>query len=293
MSRPEQRRVERTRVAVGVSVLLLVALASLGTGCHAARPAYSSFGDDEPAARSDPYTRQVARVRLEVKTRKFATAVASFERLHRLTERGLVAPEGAPALLEVRAELFDAVARQGANDWGAIFDHGLLRTETKLALLDAIGRVRIFGGEADPGMNPPGTLPTRRVALKEHPVELELAVDPESRGYGFMARTSIPDGQGMLFLFPFPGPRAFWAKHCYVPIDLAFVHEEGDVYTITDLHTLTPEPNPRPDDEYPRYPASKPVRIAIEMRGGWFAEHGFEVGDTLDLGPAIRDLEAR
>lgn len=293
--------------------LLLVLLAggtlAVTASCRSSRPLFSTTaisGDSFPGdidnegpefARQDepdsePYARRVGIIRSDLRSRQFARAIRRLELFLEAVDTDLERPDGAPTKSEVRTEVLTTIARSGAQEWGAIFDQRQLSAPLKLALLDTIGRTRIFERDANPGMNLPGALRTRRVKLGSRVADLELALTPLARNYGLMLRTHIPEDRGMLFLFPYHGLRSFWAKSCYVPMDLAFVDDRNGTYTITDIHTLTPKPDPLPDDLYPRYPSSAPVRIGIEMRASWFKDHGFKVGDQLDLAKFVHGLEA-
>ena len=54
-----------------------------------------------------------------------------------------------------------------------------------------------------------------------HEFSVWIAADAPSRERGLMFVRELPPDRGMLFLFEFPQPLAFWMKNTYVSLDLA------------------------------------------------------------------------
>ena len=50
----------------------------------------------------------------------------------------------------------------------------------------------------------------------------EVAASADEREQGLMYRDDVPDGTGMLFVFPDVSVRSFWMANTYVPLDIAF-----------------------------------------------------------------------
>ena len=74
-------------------------------------------------------------------------------------------------------------------------------------------------------------------------------------------------------------------KGCLMPIDAAYIGENGRIVNIAEM---TPEPGV----EYPAtHPSDAPVRIVLEMAGGWFHEHGVEPGDRVVIPQALLAVE--
>jgi uncharacterized protein len=134
-----------------------------------------------------------------------------------------------------------------------------------------------------------GTVPSgqrivrARFSTSTGPVEtapLWVADSDAERARGLMGRTSLPSDGGMVFRFPAPTEAGFWMKDTSVPLSIAF-RAEGRIIAILDMEPCTNEPCPvyRPGASY---------ETAIEMRRGWFDEHGVEIGDRVELigGPA-------
>ena len=107
----------------------------------------------------------------------------------------------------------------------------------------------------------------------------EVASLPEQRAQGLMHRDSVPDGTGMLFVFPTTEERSFWMKDTPVSLDIAFFDEAYRIVAIKQMEALSEELT---DSE-------APTAFALEVRTGWFAEQGIEVGATAKVvfGPGM------
>lgn len=102
---------------------------------------------------------------------------------------------------------------------------------------------------------------------------LEVAEDDETRTRGLMGRAQLAAHHGMLFAFPEPGLHRFWMKNTFLPLDIAWLDNEG---AVLDVHRMQPR-----DESWhqPKVPAS----YAVEMRAGTFAAYGVGPGSRLTL----------
>ncbi len=105
-------------------------------------------------------------------------------------------------------------------------------------------------------------------------VLVEIADDPAERSRGLMHRESLPEDQGMLFVYPEERDSlGFWMKNTLIPLDIAFVDRE---LRIVDIQRMEPL------DETTRYSVA-PAMYALEMNAGWFEKHGVRVGDRIEF----------
>ena len=109
-------------------------------------------------------------------------------------------------------------------------------------------------------------------------VVAEVAASEEERAEGLMYRESVPDGTGMLFVFPDSQIRSFWMANTYVALDIAYMDPS---YRIVDVIAMEPLVTDS-------YPSSAPAMFALEVRQGWFEEQGIGTGDQAEIVFGVR-----
>ena len=88
---------------------------------------------------------------------------------------------------------------------------------------------------------------------------------------GLMFRESLDYDSGMLFVFEDIGIKSFHMKNTRIPLDIAFITEEGKIESIKELE---------PFSLLPVYSNSE-VLYALEVNRGWFTEHNIKVGQNI------------
>jgi uncharacterized protein len=115
---------------------------------------------------------------------------------------------------------------------------------------------------------------------KHNVVKLEVASTPEQVTRGLMYRTSLPEGNGMVFLFHPPAPQKFWMYHTLISLDMCFVLNDRIVKIFENVPPCKSE-NP---NDCPTYPGPGPgitVSEVIELPGGYCQKHGIKQGDKI------------
>ena len=74
-------------------------------------------------------------------------------------------------------------------------------------------------------------------------VMAEVAATPERRATGLMNRTTVPNGTGMLFVFPQPVRGGFWMKDTRVGLHILFI-SGGRVVEIRSMQPCRQDPCP-------------------------------------------------
>lgn len=118
------------------------------------------------------------------------------------------------------------------------------------------------------------TLPHARVTLVDaygykHLVDAEVASTRDARTRGLMWRSSLPEGTGMLFIFPEQEQLNFWMKNTLIPLDMLFISKERVIVGIVEQAT------PRSLDA--RGPGA-PALYVLEVPGGWSSKLGLRAG---------------
>jgi len=102
-------------------------------------------------------------------------------------------------------------------------------------------------------------------------VKAEIASTHDERTQGLMYRKTLPDGQGMLFIFESDQVLSFWMKNTYIPLSIAYISFDGKIVDIKDMH---------PHDTN-SVSSSRSVRYALEVPQGWFSRVGVLPGDIV------------
>lgn len=74
-------------------------------------------------------------------------------------------------------------------------------------------------------------------------VVAEVAATPEERATGLMNRPALPDGRGMLFVFPEPTRGGFWMKNTLIPLRILFIRD-GTVVEVREMQPCEGDPCP-------------------------------------------------
>ena len=89
---------------------------------------------------------------------------------------------------------------------------------------------------------------------------VELANNPLKREQGLMGRKKLAKNHGMLFDFRHATRLSFWMQNTYIPLDIAFIDEDGFV---TEIQTMTPLCTKA-------ITSRNRCRYALEVNKGWF-----------------------
>lgn len=103
-------------------------------------------------------------------------------------------------------------------------------------------------------------------------IDIEKAETDVERIQGLMFRKSMPEEQGMLFLFEQSEQQGFWMRNTYIPLDIIYVDENN---VITTIHE-----NAKPLDEK-SLPSNGPAKYVVEVNGGYAKKYGIKVGDKI------------
>jgi uncharacterized membrane protein (UPF0127 family) len=114
------------------------------------------------------------------------------------------------------------------------------------------------------------------LTVGNHTLQVEIADTALAWRQGLMNRPSLPENQGMLFVYPSAKPRSFWMKDTSIPLDVAFLNQAGVIFQIEPM---------QPYDEEHRV-SRQPAWYALEVNQGWFAKRGIKVGDPVKGLPA-------
>ncbi|MGJ8517898.1 DUF192 domain-containing protein [Carnimonas bestiolae] len=163
-----------------------------------------------------------------------------------------------------------------------------MKGKSTLSVLTTVGLQRalkavllcpLLAGASYAATTAPVTIITAQGTQK---VTAEIAETPEQRELGLMNRSALADAHGMLFSYrghEQPADNGYWMYRTLIPLDIAFIDRHG---VITRTFTMPPCRASKAQ-ECPIFRPDVPYVAALEMAGGYFAEHRIGAGDRVVL----------
>jgi uncharacterized membrane protein (UPF0127 family) len=112
-----------------------------------------------------------------------------------------------------------------------------------------------------------------------HRLTVEIADNTPLRTRGLMWRSELPEGTGMLFIFPNEVVQSFWMRNTLIPLDMVFIDKHLRVVGVVqsaEPQTLTSRT------------VGKPSLYVLEVPGGWASKFGVRAGSTVELEGALK-----
>ncbi len=121
--------------------------------------------------------------------------------------------------------------------------------------------------------------PTSTVKINNHTFKVELAMTPKEQQIGLSDHESLPQDQGMLFLFEEPGLYSFWMKNMKFPIDIIFIQEDTVVSVTKNAEPLEPEDTADPVIITPE----SEIDTVLEVNSGLSDKYNIKKGDKVEI----------
>lgn len=118
-----------------------------------------------------------------------------------------------------------------------------------------------------------------RLTIQSTRLSVEVVDTDETRARGLMFRESLPETQGMLFVFDEAAPRAFYMRNTSVPLSIAYIDERLVIREIYDMDPFSLE----------NVLSRNPAMYALEVNQGAFERWSISAGDRLVLSDPLSD----
>ncbi len=115
-------------------------------------------------------------------------------------------------------------------------------------------------------------LPVIDLKIDKNIIKAEVASTQTSQQLGLMYRKSMPEQNGMLFVFEQKAGHCFWMKNTLLPLAIAFIDDDGKIVNIEEM---------KPQSEDNHCPL-KPIRYALEMNANWFEKRQIKPGKLVE-----------
>ena len=113
------------------------------------------------------------------------------------------------------------------------------------------------------------------IVIDGQSIQSAIADTPDLQSLGLGNRDGLPQGEGMIFIFPVDKEYAFWMKDMRFSIDMIWISaDDRIVYMAQDV-----APDTYPHDFIPTIPA----RYVLELPANYALQHGFKIGDTVQM----------
>lgn len=103
-------------------------------------------------------------------------------------------------------------------------------------------------------------------------LDIEIADIESERTIGLMHRWSMPDTQGMLFIFEEEEPRSFWMHNTLIGLDIIYIKADGTIESIAKYCV------PKSDKSIP---SKGPAMYVLEVQEGFSDIYGLVPGDKI------------
>ncbi|MBN2723166.1 MAG: DUF192 domain-containing protein [Deltaproteobacteria bacterium] len=106
-------------------------------------------------------------------------------------------------------------------------------------------------------------------------VSVQLAVSESQQQMGLMFRKSMPESEGMLFVYPRMQRMGFWMKNTLIPLDMLFIDRDKKIVAIIE--------DANPHDETVLSPREKAMYV-LEVNAGFAKKNQLKIGDKVSWG---------
>lgn len=106
-----------------------------------------------------------------------------------------------------------------------------------------------------------------QIQLGNEVLSVEIADTDASRTKGLMGRTILPEGTGMLFIYPSTQWLGFWMKNTVIPLSIGFFDKDKTLINTDEMEPLKGKAQ-----------SAKPALYALEVPKGWFVKHKITPG---------------
>lgn len=119
--------------------------------------------------------------------------------------------------------------------------------------------------------------PEPLVIINEQTIYLTIAETPEEKSKGLSNQQSMPDSQGMIFVFDQAGRHSFWMKDMLFNLDFVFIKDNLVVDVIDDV------PFPKKNEVPLAVNSRADFDKVIELNQGIIEKVNIEIGDKIQF----------
>jgi hypothetical protein len=115
---------------------------------------------------------------------------------------------------------------------------------------------------------------TKEITINNKTIMVEIADTFSKRSRGLMFRDSLPENEGMLFIFDKEDYYEFWMLNTKIPLDIIWINENKEIVHI--------ERNLQPcNEDCPKYSPNEKAMYVLEFNANYTSENGIKLGDKI------------
>lgn len=88
------------------------------------------------------------------------------------------------------------------------------------------------------------------ITIGDKKYKVEIADTSEKQEKGLMGRESLPEDQGMLFIYDEPQDLSYWMKDTLISLDIIFIDDDMEVVSVKQGQPMSEEPITENDVQY-------------------------------------------
>lgn len=88
------------------------------------------------------------------------------------------------------------------------------------------------------------------ITIGDKKYKVEIADTSEKQEKGLMGRKSLPEDQGMLFIYDEPQDLSYWMKNTLISLDIIFIDDDMEVVSVKQGQPMSEEPITENDVQY-------------------------------------------
>ena len=112
-----------------------------------------------------------------------------------------------------------------------------------------------------------------KIKICDKQLDVDIADNDVLRSLGLMCRETMPENNGMIFIFDTERTLSFWMKNTKIPLSIGYIDKNKSLVDIFDM---------QPMDEK-SISSTKPVLYALETNQGWFKKNNIKPGCKFDF----------
>jgi uncharacterized protein len=121
--------------------------------------------------------------------------------------------------------------------------------------------------------------PPSKVTIDNHTFSVELAKTIAEQQQGLSGRNSLPQDQGMLFVFKNADRYPFWMKGMKFSLDMIFIKDDK----IVTIYRNVPVPSDPKATNLPVYAPTQPANYVLELNAGQSKTYDIQNGDDVKV----------